>query len=154
MSKNFIGVIITVAIIVFGFLFMPNYYAGNIDTARAQEELLNEVQLFLDKVADTRQITKADLEDFTLAMSGTTIPIKFDIQREARQVNPDPASTTVPKKTYTTWVPTDEIYEYDDGDIIIIRIEQVGMNFYQSFSLKALGMYTPEVKFTLSRRVG
>lgn len=153
MSKHFIGITILVAIIVVGFLFMPNYYNGQIDTARAQEELLNEVNLFLDKVADTKQITKADLEDFTLAMSGTSIPVKFEIVREARQVNPDPASTTIPKKTYTTWVPTDDIYAYDDGDVIKISVSQIGMNFYQSFSMKALGMYTPEVDFTLARRV-
>lgn len=153
MSKNFIGTVILVAVVVAGFLFMPVYYMAQIDMARAQEELLNETQLFLDKVADTHKITEADLEDFTLAMAGTTVPVKFEIFREARQVNPDPASTTVPKATYTSWVPTDQIYEYDNGDIVIIRVSQVGDNFYQSFSIRALGMYTPRVDFTLSRMV-
>lgn len=153
MSKNIIPQLLLTALVIAGFLFMPIYYSSLIDMAKSQEILLNEVQLFIDKVSDTNIITQADLEDFTLAMSGTSIPIKFEIFREARQVNPDPASTTIPRKTYTTWVPTDEIYEYDDGDIIIIDVDQVGKNFYQSFSLRALGMYTPEVSFRLSRMV-
>lgn len=153
MSKNFIGTIVLAAIVVAGFLFMPTYYMSTIDMARSQEELLNEVELFLDKVADTHIITEADLEDFTLAMAGTTVPVKFEILREARQVNPDPASTTTPKATYTSWVPTDEIYSYDSGDIIIVRVSQVGDSFLQSFSSRALGMFTPRVEFTLSRMV-
>lgn len=153
MAKNFIGTIIICAIVVVGFLFMPTYYMAQIDMARAQEELLCEVELFLDKVADTKIITEDDIKDFTLAMAGTSVPVTFEILREARQVNPDPTSITIPKKTYTTWIPTDDIYEYDDGDIIIVRVEQVGQNFYQSFSRRALGMYTPEVEFTLSRMV-
>lgn len=153
MSKNIIPQLLLTALVIAGFLFMPIYYSSLIDMAKSQEILLNEVQLFIDKVSDTNIITQADLEDFTLAMSGTSIPIKFEIFREARQVNPDPASTTIPRKTYTTWVPTDEVYEYDDGDIIIIDVDQVGKNFYQSFSLRALGMYTPEVSFRLSRMV-
>ena len=153
MSKNVVGTIILTAVIIVGFLFMPFYYTAQIDMARSQEVLLNEVQLFIDKVADTHVITEEDLEDFTLAMASTTIPVKFEIFREARQVNPDPASHETPKATYTTWVPTDEIYNYDDGDIIIIRVSQIGENFYQSFSKRALGMYTPEVDFTLSRMV-
>lgn len=153
MSKNFVGNIILLAIVVAGFLFMPIYYAGQVDMARSQEVLLNEVQLFIDKVADTHQITDADLDDFTLAMAGTTVPVKFEIYREARQVNPDPASTTIPKKTYTSWVPTDDIRSYDNGDIIIVTVSQIGSNFYQSFSSRALGMYTPKVNFTLSRMV-
>lgn len=153
MSKNFIGTVILTAIVIAGFLFYSIYNTSQIDFARAQEELFNEVHLFLDKVADTKQITKADLEDFTLAMSGTTIPIKFEIVREARQVNPDPASITVPKKTYTTWVPTEDIYRYDDGDFLKITVTQTGKNFYQSFSASALGMYTPEIEFTLGRMV-
>lgn len=153
MSKNFIGTVILLSIIVVGFLFMPVYYAAQIDMAKAQEELLNETQLFLDKVADTKVITDKDLEDFTLAMAGTTVPVKFTIYREARQVNPDPASTTIPKATHTTWVPTDDIYRYDDGDIIIVEVTQIGENFYQSFSLRALGMFTPKISFRLSRMV-
>lgn len=153
MAKNFIGTIILVAVVVIGFLFMPAYYMAQIDMARAQEQLLNEVQLFLDKVADTHVITEKDLEDFTLGMAATTVPVKFEIYREARQVNPDPASHETPKSTYTSWVPTDEIYTYDDGDIIIVEVSQVGENFYQSFSKRGLGMFTPQVKFRLARMV-
>ena len=151
MLKNFVGNIVILAVVVVGFLFMPIYYMAQIDMARSQEEILSEVQLFLDKVADTHVITEADLEDFTLAMSSTSIPVKFEVIREERQVNPDPASTT--GGTHTTWVPSDDIYSYEEGDIIIVRITQIGKNFYQTFSFKGLGMYTPELNFTLSRMV-
>lgn len=153
MSKSFIGTIIQIAIIVVGFLMLPIYYMGVIEMAKAPEVLLNETQLFLDKVSDTKKITKADLEDFTLAMSSTSVPVKFEIFKEIHQVNPDPTSTTDPKATYSTWVPEDDIYNYKSGDIIIIRVDQIGKNLYQSFSIKSLGMYTPEVDFHLSRMV-
>jgi hypothetical protein len=153
MSKNFIGSVILVAIIVVGFLFMPIYYMAQIDMSRAQEELLNETQLFIDKVADTKKITQRDLEDFTLAMAGTTVPVKFEIIREVHQVNPDPASTTTPRATYSSWVPVDDISKFNDGDILIVRVDQIGKSLYQSFTVRALGMYTPEVDFTLSRMV-
>ena len=153
MSKNFIGTVILAALVIAGFLILPAYYTAQIDTAKAQEVLLNEVQNFLDKVADTHEITEKDLEDFTLAMASTSIPVTFEIYRDARQVNPDPASVEIPRPTYTAWVPTDEIYWYEDGDIITVEIKQVGENFYQSFSKRALGMFTPKVEFSLSRMV-
>lgn len=153
MSRQFIGTIILVAIVVAGFLFMPIFYMAQIDTARSQEVLLNEVQLFLDQVSDTKEINEQMLEDFTLAMASTSIPVEFEIKREARQVNPDPASTSIPQETYTSWVPTDDIYTYDSGDIIIIEVKQVGENFYQSFGKRALGLYTPELEFILSRMI-
>ena len=153
MSKNFIGVILTVCLVLAGFIVMPIYYMAQIDMARAQEEILNEVQLFLDKVADTHEITELDLEDFTLAMAGTSVPVTFEITKEKRQVNPNPAASGDEKPTHTTWVTDDDIYRYDDGDLIFVEIKQVGENFYQSFASRALGMYTPKVEFRLGRMV-
>lgn len=153
MSKNVVGTVILVALIVVGFLFMPVYYMAQVDMARSQEQLLSEVQLFIDKVSDTKEITNKDLEDFTLAMASTSIPVKFEVTREVRQVNPDPLSTTNPKKTITNWIPTDDISKFHTGDIVTVEIEQVGENLYQSFARRVLGMYTPTVEFRLSRMV-
>ena len=153
MYKDFVGTLVTLCLIVAGFLFLPSYYTAQIDMAKSQEIILNETQLFLDKVADTREITQADLDDFTLALASTSIPVEFEIQRKAKMWNPDPASNTIPKATITAWVPTENIYEYESGDIIKVTVKQVGENFYQSFSLRALGMFTPEVEFTLGRMV-
>ena len=153
MSKNFIGTIILLLIIVVGFIFMPMYSMAQIDTARAQEEILNDVTLLLDKIKDTKKLTDNDLKDFTLAMGSTSIPISFVIIREVREVNPDPASVTVPKETYTAWVRIDDNSYYENGDIVTVQVQQRGSNFYQAFSLKALGMYTPKIEFSLSRMV-
>lgn len=153
MSKSFVGIIVLMAIIIVGFLFLPIYYIGQIELARSQEVILNETQLFLDKVSDVKKITKADLEDFTLGMNSTSVPIKFEIFREVHQINPDPTSTTDPKETYSTWVPVDDIYTYNSGDIIKVRVDQIGKNLYQSFSLRTLRMYTPEIDFDLARVV-
>lgn len=153
MSKNFIGVILLCALVVYGYYIMPIYFTTQIDMAKSQEIILNETEYFLDKVADTREITEKDLEDFTLGMASTIVPINFEIRREEKQVNPDPASTKVPKTTHTTWVPSEDIYNYNTGDIIIITVEQIGQSYGQSFSNKALHMFTPEIEFTLSRMV-
>jgi hypothetical protein len=128
---------------------------------KAYDIISNEVQLFLDKARDTKYITETDLKDFTLAMGSTSIPIKFEILRETRQVNPDPATGNT--ATYTSWVPIDHVApnpnpnniysKLDTGDIIIIRVSQNGDSFYQSFAIKALGMYVPKIEFTLSRMV-
>ena len=153
MSKGIVGTIILCILVMVGFFVQPIIYMGYIDQARAQNQLLDEVQFFLDKVADTKTITDNDLADFTLAMAGTSIPVEFEIIREARQVNPDPASTEVPKKTYTSWVPVENNRSYDEGDIIIIKVRQIGKSYSQSFSEKAMGMFTPSVNFDLARMV-
>lgn len=153
MTRHFIGTIILLIIVIAGFLILPIYYTTQIDTAKAQEIIMSEVQLFIDKVADTHKIEQKDLDDLTLAISSTSIPVKFEISREARQVNPDPLSSSIPKQTYTSWVPHENFMIYDDGDIIIIDVEQIGLSFYQSFSARALGMYTPKINFRLARMV-
>lgn len=155
MSKNFIVITIILAIELFGNLFISVYCMAQIDIARAQEVIFNEVQMFLDKTSDTMVITTRDLEDFTLAMSSTSVPIKFTIIREARQVNPDPGAVAVDgvTPTYTTWVPVEDIYNYDDNDFIKVEISQAGSTFYQAFAERILRMYVPRIQFTLGRMV-
>ena len=77
MSKNFVGIIIQVILIIVGYVFMALYYVGLIDTSRAQTVLLNEAQLVLDKIADSKEITQVDLDDYALAFASTSIPVKL-----------------------------------------------------------------------------
>lgn len=153
MRKGFIGSIVFGIVTVYAFFVLTIYYTGVIEYARAEEQIRTETSLFLDKVADTKEITKSDLEDFTLAMASSSIPVTFEIRRGQRQVNPDPASTTIPKKTHTTWVLTDDIYEYDDSDTISVEVKQIGSSFYQTFSARVLNMYISDVSLKMERMV-
>lgn len=152
MLKDFVSAVVVILLILFLFFISPMYSAGQIELARAQDQALNTVQLFLDKIADTREITDEDLDDFSLALA-SILPLKYEITREAKQVNPDPASTTIPKATYTSYVPVDNYKVYDQGDIVTIRVEQVGSTLYQTFTTTVLRMYIGEVDFKLSRMV-
>lgn len=153
MSKNFVGIIIQVILIIVGYVFMALYYVGLIDTSRAQTVLLNEAQLVIDKIADSKEITQADLDDYALAFASTSIPVKFTIIRKVKAVNPDPLSTTIPKRTITTWIPTNNIQNWEQGDIVVIKVEQLGNSFSQDFAQRVLHAQISKVNFQLSKMV-
>ena len=153
MAKNFVSVIIQVILIIVGFVFMALYYIGLIDTSRAQTVLLNEAQLVLDKISDSKEITQADMDDYALAFASTSVPVKFAIIRKVKAVNPDPLSTTIPKRTITTWIPTNNINNWEQGDIVVVKVEQLGNSFSQDFARRVLGAQINKIDFQLSRMV-
>lgn len=153
MARNFVGSIILAILVIVGFVFMPLYYISLIDIAKSQEVLLYEAELILDKIADTRVVTESDMKDYTLAMAQTSIPINFRIIKEVKEVSPDPLSKTVPKRTFTTWVSSENIDVFHRGDIVTIEVKQAGNSFMQDFSAKALRLFIPKVDFKLSKMV-
>jgi hypothetical protein len=154
MTKNFVGTVLVIIMVMLAFLGVPLYYTGITQYAKAQQQVLNETQIFLDKVADTGQLTQADLDDFTLGLQ-SYLPVAYSVTKEERQVNPDPASTTPVKETYTSWVACDkdDIYDYSTGDIVTVEVRQTSDTLYQVLATKVFRQYVGNVDFKLSRMV-
>lgn len=148
--KNVISSVLSAIAIVILLFVTPAYYVGVIQTARAQSAALSYTRDLIDTVIDTRQLTTDTLEDYTLNMATTTEYYKFTITRKMRVVNPDPVEAG---QTYSTYINVDDTSIYNQGDRIIVKVEPIGTNLFQSLSSSLIGLNVSAEGFTLVGRV-
>lgn len=117
----------------------------------ARTSLLNETQNFIDEVIDTKSVTEEQLEDFYLGMASYGPLVDVTVERYVRVINPDPARGD--GYTRVTWMATDNIYDYNQGDIIKVNVKGIGYTGEERFIMNTLGFLMPEVDFSLAGRV-
>lgn len=65
-------------------------------------------------------------------------------------VNPDPKS---PGDTYMTYVGSDDIYHWNQGDLLKVKVTEVGPTGLASFLYSVFGLNMAPVDFTLAGRI-
>lgn len=150
MKSSIIGTVLSIFLVVLLLIVTPMYYISIVQWARAENEMMSEVSELIDKVIDTRVLTTDMLADFNLSLAAKPLNYRATITRESMVVNPDPNN---PGKTYSTYVITDNIAEWKQGDIITITVEMFGESMFTVISSRLLGLRTSKDTFTLSGRV-
>lgn len=69
---------------------------------------------------------------------------------DAKVVNPDPKS---PGDTYMTYVGSDDIYHWNQGDLLKVKVTEVGPTGLASFLYSVFGLNMAPVDFTLAGRI-
>lgn len=83
--------------------------------------VLNEMTNFIDKVTDSGRITAPQKTDFFyLGCSSHGVTVDVRIKRYIRVVNSDGAGSTI-----TTYVLSDKIDNWNQGDIIEVEVEAI-----------------------------
>lgn len=68
----------------------------------------------------------------------------------SKVVNPDPKS---PGDTYMTYVGSDDIYHWNQGDLLKVKVTEVGPTGLASFLYSVFGLNMAPVDFTLAGRI-
>lgn len=147
---DIVGKIVSVVLIFVMLVITPIAYVSCTQWTRSRTVALVSMRSLIDEVIDTREMSDQALADFNLSLAGASESYKATITREVKVVDPDPLN---PGKTVTSYVVVDNNRTYNQGDYIIIRVETLGMNTFQTIMLSLLGMDLPNDDEVLAGRV-
>jgi len=150
MLKDIIGAAFAVISIFFLLVVTPNFYTGAVQWARSESEAIANTRNLIDEVIDTRELTEDTLADFNIKMAALSEYYTCEIIRKVKVINPDPLN---PGQTYTTYIIVDDISQYNQGDLIVVNVEQIGGNMYQNLARKLMGSAVQSDTITLCGRV-
>lgn len=142
--SKIIGLVIVFVMLVLG----PTLRSVQMDSISQRRELYNEVTNMLDNITDSGQITNQTIEDFYLGVASKGIPVDVQIERYVKVVNPDGQGGT-----YYTYTYSDEINDWNKGDICKIKVTQLTETNLQKLSYNLSKMYTKPIDFTFAGRV-
>lgn len=148
--RNVVGYVISLVAIIIMLVITPNFYIGVTQWSRAQSEVLTYTRNLVDEVIDTRELRKDTLDDYFILIASTTELYDATITRKIKCVMPDPVNIG---KTYTTYMTVDDVSSFNQGDIIVVKVEPIAPGVFQSLASSLLGMPSLVDGFTLSGRV-
>lgn len=117
---------------------------------QARRSIVAEVTNFVDEVTDTGTLDEKHVADLYLACSAYGPMCDVQILRYCKVVNPDPKNTG---STYTTYVGSEDIYNWNQGDVLKVKVTEVGPTGLSSFLYRVLGLSMGSVDFSLAGRV-
>ncbi len=144
MKQTVPSIVVLLIAIVVAIVITPVYYIGIIQWRNDQEICIVEARNLADKIIDTRQYTTEMESDFNLALATMHGTYTGEVKREIMMVNPDPnydSSDPEASKTYTSYVVTDDLSHWNQGDYVTVTIKPVGHSLLQSISMRLLGAY-------------
>lgn len=150
MRMSIFGTAINFCIGIFLLIVIPVYGISCADWTRTQHQVLSEARNLVDEVIDSRELSASRLADFNLALAAQSVTFKSTIIREVKIVNPDPAN---PGRTYTTYLVTEDVNHYQQGDLITVKIEQIAPSNLEIISQRLLGIYPKSDDIILTGRV-
>lgn len=106
----------------------------------------NETRNFIDTVVDTRSVSESMLADFKLAMSSVSEYLVVDIEHEVKIIEPDPIAGA--GRTRVTYIPSEDLSTFKQGDRIIVTVHTVRSNPYQYISSSITGTAIQDCDFT------
>lgn len=148
--RNIVGNLLSV-IAVFLLLYVtPLYYTGIVQWAKASSEALAYTRDLVDDVIDTRELTDDMLNDYAINMASTAEYYRYEIIRKEKCIMPDPVNAG---QTYSTYIVVDDISKYNQGDKIIVRVDPVGSDMFQTLAVNIMHMTALKDGFVLPGRV-
>lgn len=110
--------------------------------------VLNEMTNLINKVTDSGSLNSTDLSDFYLGISSHGAAMDAQIQRYIKVVNPDGSGGI-----YTSYVLTDNLEEWNTGDIIKVSVQAIDYTSAQRMQNRLLFLHPPKFEQTLAGMV-
>lgn len=137
MKFSIMGTILNMVICVIMIFIAPMYDIGLIQWQRSTNQVMYETRHLVDSVIDTRTLTKQMLSDYNLALASTSEYFVAEVIHETKIIDPDP--NVGPNATRATYVVTEDIQNYKQGDLITVRVKCVSSNSFQTIAQTLLG---------------
>lgn len=134
MRNSLTGLVMGIVILFLGMLVEPLYYIGCVQWRDDMNMVQNSTRNFIDKVIDTREMSEDTIADFNLALASCSSTFSYKILHEEIVTNPNEGGTV------TTWIYTDNLEDWNSGDLITVEVKQVSQNFFQRVSSMMMGL--------------
>lgn len=150
MIKDIIGTVMSIILVFLMLMVTPLYYIGIIQWASSESAARAYTRNLVDEVIDTRELKVETLQDYNLSMASLSDYYNTTVMRQVKVVNPDPLN---PGQTYSSYQVVDDIYNYNQGDLIVVKVEPLGKNMFQIIARSMLGLSMSPNGFTFPGRV-
>lgn len=151
--SDFINKIITIILVFVMLVLAPILVSYKNDDMLARREILNDVELFIDKVQDTSSITNDDLNKLYLDCNSHGITVDVSVKRLIATAVFD-TDTNLAQTNYFAVSEESALQSINDGDIIQVSIKELGISPSRRASYKILGLDESGLEFTLAGVVG
>lgn len=142
--NKLIGVVLAFVLLAAG----PLINRGLSQDLEMKRSVLNEITNFLDKVSDNGRINDVDVSNYYLALNSYGVAMDAHIERQIKVVNPDGAGGT-----YATYVVSDDITQYNQGDIVITTVKAIDYTGSQRVINRLMHLSPPKFDVTFSAMV-
>ena len=151
--SDFINKIVTVIMIFVLLVMAPLLISYKNDNMLARRAILNDVELFIDKVQDTTNITDDDLDDLYLACNSHGLTVNVTVKRLVSTAIYD-AETDIAQTNYFAVDDKDLLKNMNKGDVVQVRIKEETISTQRKATYRLLGIDEGALEFTLAGVIG
>lgn len=148
MRSSITGTVIGIVLLFYSMIVLPMYYLGCVQWRDDMNMVQNSTRNFIDKVIDTGEMSEDAVADFNLALASCSSTFSYKIYHEQIVTNPGLGG-----KTITTWIYTENMDDWNVGDIITVEVKQVSQNFFQRVSSMMIGLVYSNKSCTMAGMV-
>jgi hypothetical protein len=137
MKVSIAGMAVQIFILFFSLIVLPIYFMSIIQYYKDVNRIQTAERNFVDYVIDNRQVSDAALSELNLSIAAVSTPVKVEIKRETRVINPGSTAGAVD----VSWIAAeyDNTTIWDQGDLITVTVKQEQANIMQQISSVFLG---------------
>ena len=123
------------------------------DNMLARREILNDVEVFIDKVQDTSSITVDDLNNLYMTCNSHGLTVDVDVKRLIATAVYD-NDNEIAQTNYFAVDDTESLANINAGDVVKVTIEEVSISSSRRATYAILGIDEGSLKFSLAGVVG
>lgn len=137
MKVSIAGMAVQIFILFFSLIVLPIYFMSIIQYYKDVNRIQTAERNFVDYVIDNRQVSDAAMSELNLSIAAVSTPVKVEIKRETRVINPGSTAGAVD----VSWIAAeyDNTTIWDQGDLITVTVKQEQANIMQQISSVFLG---------------
>lgn len=151
--SDFINKIITVILVFVMLVVAPLLISYKSDDMLARREILNDVELFIDKVQDTSAITEDDLNHLYLNCNSHGLTVNVTVKRLIATAVYD-NNNNIAQTNYFAVDDKDSLANINAGDVVQVSVEEVTISTSRRATYSILGIDEGALEFTLAGVVG
>lgn len=151
--SDFINKVITVIMVFAMLVLAPLLISYKSDNMLARREILNDVEVFIDKVQDTSSITVDDLNNLYMTCNSHGLTVDVDVKRLIATAVYD-NDNEIAQTNYFAVDDTESLANINAGDVVKVTIEEVSISSSRRATYAILGIDEGSLKFSLAGVVG
>lgn len=151
--SDFINKIVLVILVFVMLVLAPLLISYKSDNMLAKRELLNDVELFIDKVQDTASITEDDMNKLYLDCNSHGLSVDVRVKRLILTEVYD-NDKNIAQTNYFAVDDLQSLSNINSGDILQVYVSEITVSNSRNITYKLLGIDEGEFAFTLAGVVG
>lgn len=151
--SDFINKIITVVLAFVMLVMAPLLISYKSDNMLARRSIMNEVELFIDKVQDNVNVTEEDLDNLYLSCNSYGLNVDVTVRRLIAAAVYD-EDADVAQTNYFAVDDMESLTNMNAGDILQVTVKEVSISASRKATYTILGIDEGNLEFTLAGVVG